>query len=234
MRTFFNKLKNFFSSGKSDPKSANPKSENVLADAVLHEEDFNYRLFQIQPTPNPNAYQFFVNQPIFGEGSINYTSPEDAENDSFTQALFNIYGVVGVYIKANFITVTKSEIAGWPSVSPLVEKAIQTHLSFHPQAPSERRGSDPLELNEFRLDDFLNFPKEQQETIINAIFDSAIRPALTADGGDITLIGLEGNAVRVRYQGACGTCPSATQGTLKYIENTIKEYLHPDLKVEVA
>ncbi|MFH1673567.1 MAG: NifU family protein [Pseudomonadota bacterium] len=48
-----------------------------------------------------------------------------------------------------------------------------------------------------------------------------IRPALQADGGDVELVGVEGNVVKVRLQGACKGCPMSQQ-TLK---NGIEKFL---------
>lgn len=49
-----------------------------------------------------------------------------------------------------------------------------------------------------------------------------IRPALQADGGDLELIDVTGDGVvKVRLQGACGSCPMS-QFTLKmFIERTL-------------
>jgi len=54
---------------------------------------------------------------------------------------------------------------------------------------------------------------------------------LTNDGGGVEVLGIEGNVINVHYQGACGTCPSSTTGTLSYIETFLKDTLHRDLTV---
>jgi len=52
-----------------------------------------------------------------------------------------------------------------------------------------------------------------------------IRPFLNSDGGDIELISVEDNIVRVRLSGACVSC-SVNQMTLKSgVEMTIKKYV---------
>ena len=57
---------------------------------------------------------------------------------------------------------------------------------------------------------------------IEAVLDR-IRPALQADGGDIELLGVEGNNARVALQGHCVGCPSSML-TLKYgIERVLRE-----------
>lgn len=52
-----------------------------------------------------------------------------------------------------------------------------------------------------------------------------IRPFLNSDGGDITLISIEGGKhVKVRLEGACTSC-SVNQMTLKAgVETTIKKF----------
>lgn len=57
-----------------------------------------------------------------------------------------------------------------------------------------------------------------------------IRPFLQQDGGDIEYVELTSdNIVKVRLQGACGSCPHAKL-TLKHgVENAIKEHL-PEIK----
>ncbi|MCX2716662.1 NifU family protein [Helicobacter sp. MIT 21-1697] len=58
-----------------------------------------------------------------------------------------------------------------------------------------------------------------------------VRPTLTLDGGDITLLGIKDAKVYVRLEGACKGCPSSAN-TLKYaIENRLKEEIHPDITI---
>lgn len=58
-----------------------------------------------------------------------------------------------------------------------------------------------------------------------------IRPFLNSDGGDIELISVEDNVVKVRLTGACVAC-SVNQMTLKSgVEMTIKKYVPEILSV---
>ena len=60
-----------------------------------------------------------------------------------------------------------------------------------------------------------------------------IRPSLQQDGGDVELVGVEDNIVKVRLQGACAGC-AFSQLTLKNgIERFLKEKL-PELKEVVS
>lgn len=56
-----------------------------------------------------------------------------------------------------------------------------------------------------------------------------IRPFLKSDGGDIALLGIEDQTVKVQLMGACVGC-SVNQMTLKQgVELTIKKYA-PEIK----
>lgn len=60
-----------------------------------------------------------------------------------------------------------------------------------------------------------------REKVENAI--NKIRPYLQADGGDIELVEVKDNIVKVKLTGACAGCPMA-QATLKEgVEKKIKE-----------
>jgi len=53
-----------------------------------------------------------------------------------------------------------------------------------------------------------------------------IRPYLQQDGGDIEFIELTpDNVVKVKLQGACGTCPHAKMTLKNGVEQTLKQYL---------
>ena len=56
-----------------------------------------------------------------------------------------------------------------------------------------------------------------------------IRPALMADGGNVELVDIEDGIVKVRLQGACGTCPSALMTLKQGIEVRVKEDV-PEIK----
>ena len=60
-----------------------------------------------------------------------------------------------------------------------------------------------------------------------------IRPFLKADGGDISLISVDNNIVKVQLEGACISC-SVNQMTLKNgVEATIKKYA-PQIQEEIS
>ena len=75
----------------------------------------------------------------------------------------------------------------------------------------------------------------EEETVllkqINDVLDQRVKPALAGDGGGLEVIGLEGLTLKIRYQGACGSCPSAIRGTLVAIENLLRREVNPAIQV---
>jgi len=60
-----------------------------------------------------------------------------------------------------------------------------------------------------------------------------IRPSLMADGGNVELVDVEDEKVKVRLTGACGGCPMS-QMTLKMgIERLLKQEI-PEIKEVIA
>ena len=72
----------------------------------------------------------------------------------------------------------------------------------------------------------------QKIQLIQQIINEQIRPALRADGGDIELIDVEGNKVKVALRGMCAKC-SAAEVTMKdVVEARLKEFVSKDIYVE--
>jgi len=66
---------------------------------------------------------------------------------------------------------------------------------------------------------------------INEILDEKVRPYLMGDGGYLEILDLTDHTLKIRYQGACGSCPSSLTGTLMAIEGMLKQEVDPDLDV---
>lgn len=60
-----------------------------------------------------------------------------------------------------------------------------------------------------------------------------VRPAIKADGGDVTLIGIDGATVRVSLHGACKGCPMASSTLADFVGERIKLYA-PEIENVVA
>ncbi len=60
--------------------------------------------------------------------------------------------------------------------------------------------------------------KERVEAVL-----ARVRPYMQADGGDIELVGIEGNSAQVRLTGMCAGCPSAHMTLHMGIEIVLRE-----------
>jgi Fe-S cluster biogenesis protein NfuA len=192
-----------------------------------------FHVLRVQPTPNPNAFQFVINAPIINSATKTFSNADEAKGDSLAEALFEIYGVENIYLKESFVTITKSETVGWHTVFEKIGETIEEKIHHYDALDKKKEASGKPEtvLDKFHKEDFQNCNLKEKMLIIEAVLDQAIRPALANDGGGIDVLGIEGNVINVHYQGACGTCPSSTTGTLSYIETFLKDTLHRDLTV---
>jgi len=69
---------------------------------------------------------------------------------------------------------------------------------------------------------------------IQQIIEQKIRPALHAHNGDIELVEVTSDGfVKVRFIGACATCPGAAQTMTEVVEATLRE-VYPEIKGVIA
>lgn len=84
---------------------------------------------RFQPTPNPNAGKFTLNRrTVEGSASKSFYSPEDAAGHELGAALFELDGVVSLFLVDDFVTVTKTPAARWDELVPAVQSVIERVL----------------------------------------------------------------------------------------------------------
>jgi len=229
MSKFRNWLEKWFGISANENQDSGFATKTPTGSGLSNE----FHILRVQPTPNPNAFQFVINGPIISAGTKTFSNADEAKGDSLAEALFQIYGVENIYLKESFVTITKSETVGWHTVFEKIGETIEEKIHHYDALDEKEVTADKPEtiLDKFHKEDFQNCNVEEKMLIIEAVLDQAIRPALANDGGGIDVLGIEGNVINVHYQGACGTCPSSTTGTLSYIETFLKDTLHHDLTV---
>ncbi len=179
--------------------------------------------FDTQPTPNPNALKFILNIPVKNQGNSTYKTPSECNENKLALKLFDIRGVDQLHFFENVITVTKFSFEDWTNVETQVAKVLKEEMQNHnpdyydPDPEKERREKLTPELQQ-----------------IEAILDKTIRPGLQADGGDIQALSYTEQILMIKYQGACGTCPSSATGTLEAIKAILRDEFNPDIEVYIA
>lgn len=172
-------------------------------------------------TPNPQALKFILNEKLLLRETRNFKSKDEAQNDALAKGIFEISGVVSVFYMDKFITIEKEAKVAWGQIQrPLVELIKNFDKSLIPEENVSTQVTS------------------EEETAIlkkvNEILDQRVRPALAGDGGGLEVTGMEGLTLKIRYQGACGSCPSSIRGTLVAIENLLKREVNPAIEVVSA
>jgi Fe-S cluster biogenesis protein NfuA len=73
----------------------------------------------------------------------------------------------------------------------------------------------------------LPLTSDNVETVLDEM-----RPYLIADGGNVELVDIDGPIVKLRLQGACGSCPSSTMTLRMGIERRLREFIPEIAEVE--
>ncbi|MBM3569791.1 MAG: NifU family protein [Alphaproteobacteria bacterium] len=176
---------------------------------------------QTESTPNPATLKFIPGVDVMAKGTADFRSLADAKRSPLAERLFGISGVGGVFLGADFVTVTKTE-GEWHHLKPAILGAIMEH--FTAGKPVMLEGGPAAAQTEEAEDEIVVTIKELLET--------RVRPAVAQDGGDIVFHGYREGIVYLQMQGSCSGCPSST-ATLKHgIESMLKHYVPEIVAVE--
>ncbi len=73
----------------------------------------------------------------------------------------------------------------------------------------------------------------QRIKLIERTLEEQVRPVLKKDGGDVELIDVDGDTVRIAFRGMCAGCRSAALTRDNLIATALHEFVDPALKVEM-
>ncbi|MBI5730892.1 MAG: NifU family protein [Ignavibacteriales bacterium] len=172
-------------------------------------------------TPNPQALKFVINEKLLIKETRNFKTKEEAQNDPLAKGIFEIAGVVSVFYMDKFITIEKEAKVAWGQIQrPFVEFIKNFDKSLIPTENAATQVNNEEETALLKK--------------VNEILDQRVRPALAGDGGGLEVTGMEGYTLKIKYQGACGSCPSSIRGTLVAIENLLRREVNPSIEVVSA
>src|SRR5687767_462667 len=184
------------------------------------------KIADIQETPNPNAVKFILKEPVSHGTSHSFKKREDAAGNSLAESLFEVGNVVSVFYMDKMITVEKTDESEWDEILPDLAVPIRAAASV---AASNGNGKPVAAAVGGAIAAAAS--DDPRLGLIEGILDERIRPYLAGDGGWLEVIELADNTLKIRYEGACGSCPSSLTGTLMAIENLIREEIDPDISV---
>ena len=181
------------------------------------------KIADIEGTPNKNALKFILKEPLSWGVTHSYDNAEEAKDDLLASALFDIDHVTNVLYIDSWITVTQDGEANWQDLAREIADPIRA-------APGATEESNKVVAQANEALENLSPQDKLRLERINILLDEEVRPYLQNDGGDLYVLSLEENILRIHYQGACGTCPSAITGTLRGIEQLLKS-VEPNIQV---
>ena len=170
---------------------------------------------QTEQTPNPASLKFLPGRAVLAKGTADFPNAESAGNSPLAQRLFGVEGVAGVFLGADFVTVTKADDQDWLALKPLVLHALMDH--FVSGAPVIE--GEVAETEAAASDD------DEIVAQIKELIETRVRPAVAADSGDITFQGFENGVVYLNMRGSCAGCPSSTMTLKAGIENMLRHYV---------
>ena len=182
------------------------------------------KINDIEETPNPNAVKFILREPVSHGVARSYSSATQAESDPLAKSLFDIGNVVSVFYMDKMITVEKTDDGDWDDLLPALAVPIRAAEAVNGSSVAAAAAAVGGPIAALVSDD----PRLIK---INEILDERVRPALMGDGGYLEVLGLADHTLSIRYQGACGSCPSSLTGTLMAIEGMLKQEVDPELEV---
>jgi len=182
---------------------------------------------QTEQTPNPATLKFLPGRTVMASGTANFTEPEAAARTSpLAERLFSLPQVRGVFLGADFITVTKDGDGDWYQLKPAILAVIMEHFTAGRPMLVAAASSGVAEASEEDEDEVVSQIKELIET--------RVRPAVAQDGGDIIFHDYEDGVVYLHMQGSCSGCPSSTATLKAGIENMLRHYIPEVVEVRAV
>jgi len=184
--------------------------------------DLGFRM-HAERTPNPNSVKWVLSQTLAeGGAGAHFPEPVPEAVSPLAARLFEVDGVVGVFVAGNFVTVTKMEDREWGDLAQDVVDAIKGFVAaeepaFGPEYQEPSAGSEG----------------DGVAARVRDILENEVRPAVAQDGGDIIFAGYREGVVEVYLQGSCAGCPSSTLTLKMGIEQRLREEI-PEIREVVA
>lgn len=186
------------------------------------------KIDNIEETPNPNAVKFLLKEPVTNGTTRSFHSATEAADDPLGKALFDVGEVASVFYMDRMITIEKDDAADWDDLLPRLAVPIRAAES----TASNGAGAATTAATEGVGGALGALMSDDPRLLrINEILDERIRPALAGDGGWLEVLSLKNDTLTIKYQGACGSCPSSLSGTLMAIEGMLKQEVDPEIEV---
>ena len=132
---------------------------------------------QTEQTPNPETLKFLPGRVVMEDGTAFYQSVNDTSDSPLAKKLFDVDGVIGVFLGSDFITITKKENLEWQVLKPSILGSIMDHYNS---------GETTINISNKSEDKSLEIDENDTDIVkqIKELLDTRVRPAVAMDGGD--------------------------------------------------
>jgi Fe-S cluster biogenesis protein NfuA len=182
---------------------------------------------QTEQTPNPATLKFLPGCPVMTSGTANFTSEEAARLSPLAEQLFLLPEVTGVFLGAEFVTVTKNDEGDWYRLKPAILAVIMEHFTAGRPVMLGKPATGTAAATSEE-------PEDEVVTQIKELLETRVRPAVAQDGGDIIFHDFDDGVVYLHMQGSCSGCPSSTATLKAGIENMLRHYIPEVLEVRAV
>tara|TARA_B100000925_G_scaffold277106_1_gene244779 strand:- start:691 stop:1293 length:603 start_codon:yes stop_codon:yes gene_type:complete len=184
-------------------------------------------------TPNPSTMKFVANKYILPSGeSANFTNQSQTIGYSpLAEELFKFPFVDGVFLAANFVTVTKTDNVSWDFITMQLRDFVREWIAECKEILL--KSQDPVMEEEEPSVEVPKIEESEYDEKIIALLDQYVRPAVENDGGAIDYVGYSEGKVIVKMKGSCAGCPSSTATLKGGIETLLRQHL-PNVQEVVA
>lgn len=178
-----------------------------------------------ESTPNPNVNKFVANK-IITTQLIELNRNDNVDEVPLAKALFKFDYVDEIFISENYVSIAKNKDYDWIEIIPELRGFIRIYLQKGNEIVTDKYISKTVKVQEN-----INSEDQSKQSSISkeiiAVLDEYIKPAVTADGGNIMFKSYdeETKTCSVVLQGACSGCPSSTITLKNGIEATLKQVL---------
>jgi Fe-S cluster biogenesis protein NfuA len=180
-------------------------------------------------TPNPETMKFVANKLLYPGKSIDFPDEASAKPSPLAMELFSFPFIRGVFIMANFITLTKTSETDWNDIIPTVKAFLKEYLEDSRPVINE----DEVVVTKATGGNEVSADDTDVVKRIKELLENYVKPAVEMDGGAIQFKDYENGTVTLMLQGSCSGCPSSMITLKAGIEGMMKRMI-PEVKEVVA
>lgn len=187
-----------------------------------------------ETTPNPNVNKF-VSNVLITKQLIELKRSDDVSQVPIAKALFAFDYVKEIFISDNYISIAKADHVEWYEILSELRGFIRLYLIDNKEIVTDQYISKTVQVQEQINSEEKTAHSSISKEII-AVLDEYIKPAVTADGGNIMFKSYDPDTkvCSVELQGACSGCPSSTITLKNGIEATLKQLLPNKIEEVIA